>query len=87
MRFVPLIELNRWLAKRAFNRTNWHRTFAWWPVNVGGNDWRWLETVECRGWYDHSKNRSGPAPLRRGYRSAQRSYAEVTTPTTQVRRE
>jgi hypothetical protein len=77
MRFVPLIELNRWRAKQAHNRTNWHRYFAWWPVNVGGNDWRWLETVERTGWYDHSKNRSsGPAPLRRKYRTLQPNVDE-----------
>lgn len=46
MRFAPLIELNRWAAKREFRLTNWHPHFAWWPVNVGGNDWRWLEVVE-----------------------------------------
>jgi hypothetical protein len=25
---------------------NWHRVFAWWPIRVGENDCRWLETVE-----------------------------------------
>lgn len=26
----------------------WHRWFAWFPVRVGANDCRWLETVERR---------------------------------------
>lgn len=46
MKFSPLIELNRWAAKRESYLTSWHRHFAWWPTNVGDNDWRWLEVIE-----------------------------------------
>lgn len=28
---------------------NWHRKFAWVPVQVGSHDCRWLEYVERRG--------------------------------------
>jgi len=28
----------------------WHRWFAWHPVEVADHDCRWLEWVECRGW-------------------------------------
>ena len=26
----------------------WHRVFAWWPVEVREHVWVWLEHVECR---------------------------------------
>lgn len=26
----------------------WHKWFAWYPVQIGDNDCRWLETVERR---------------------------------------
>lgn len=28
--------------------SEWHRTFAWFPVRVGSGDCRWLEFVERR---------------------------------------
>jgi hypothetical protein len=28
---------------------DWHRWFAWYPVHIGPNDCRWLETVERSG--------------------------------------
>jgi hypothetical protein len=30
---------------------DWHRWFAWYPVNVAPHDIRWLETVERSGKY------------------------------------
>lgn len=24
----------------------WHDVYAWWPIRVGENDCRWLETIE-----------------------------------------
>jgi len=70
MRFTPFISLSRWAAVEVFRVTSWHDHFAWCPVNVGGNDWRWLETVERKASYDHSKNRAfRNAPMRFQYRA------------------
>lgn len=46
MKFAPLIELNRWAAKREYYLTSWHPHFAVLPTKVATGDWRWLELVE-----------------------------------------
>lgn len=44
---------------------NWHLWLAWYPVDVGDGDWRWLERVERRIVYRRRGTR------RYGYRSPQ----------------
>lgn len=39
--------------------SNWHRWFAWRPVQVGENDCRWLEYVERKGAYWECVGHSG----------------------------
>lgn len=43
-------------AKRA-RQAKWHTWFAWYPVRVGDNDFRWLETVQRKIAYGLAKNR------------------------------
>ncbi len=31
---------------RTVDAEHWHKWFAWYPVHVNDNDWRWLETVD-----------------------------------------
>ena len=31
---------------------NWHRWYAWFPIQVGNHDCRWLEWIERKG--DHA---------------------------------
>lgn len=35
---------------------NWHDHFAWWPIRLGQNDCRWLETVQRKynHWYTYN---------------------------------
>lgn len=35
--------------KKANRRAEWHRKFAWWPVQVAPGDCRWLEVVQRKG--------------------------------------
>lgn len=37
----------KWKAPEEFDRYQWHKWFAWYPVKVG-EAVVWLETVECR---------------------------------------
>ena len=37
-----------WEEKRDA-RKEWHDWFAWYPVRIGSNHCRWLETVERKG--------------------------------------
>lgn len=43
----------KWDCNKRFDRLHkWHRWFAWYPVSLGHNDCRWLETVYRKGtWY------------------------------------
>lgn len=31
--------------------SNWHKKFAWLPIQLGDNDCRWLEYIERKGMY------------------------------------
>ena len=39
-----------WEEKRKA-KEKWHKWFAWYPVNFGSNNCRWLETIERKGEY------------------------------------
>ena len=43
------------LAAKRESLSAWHPWFAWYPVDVGFNDWRWLENVGRR-FYNPHKN-------------------------------
>lgn len=34
--------------EKMYSQMEWHDYFAWFPIRVGKNDCRWLETVEHR---------------------------------------
>lgn len=34
--------------------SEWHRWFAWYPVQVSPTEYRWLETVLRKGEWNHS---------------------------------
>jgi hypothetical protein len=34
---------------------NWHKCFAWFPVDVGGGEYRWLEIVRRRYTFYHPR--------------------------------
>ncbi len=38
----------KWEEEKAHKR-QWHKWFAWYPVQVGKGDYRWLETVYREG--------------------------------------
>lgn len=40
--------LDKWTRRRLkeHKMLNWHKHFCWWPIRMGENDCRWLETVE-----------------------------------------
>lgn len=35
--------------KRYFKKKEWHKWFAWYPVEVAERDCRWMETIERKG--------------------------------------
>lgn len=55
-------------------RRLWHRWFAWHPVIIGDHLF-WLEWVERRGGFDHSKNIDRRPPWRWQYRTAEEKAA------------
>ena len=77
MRFVPLIELNRWRARRWLHLTGWHPHFAWWPTKMDGNDWRWLEMVERKL---HRVSAAGEDWTFANYRPLQTATDEIPQP-------
>ena len=48
MRFTFGCTDEQWLAEQA-RLENWHRWWAWRPVHVHQNEYRWLEMVERKG--------------------------------------
>jgi len=48
----------------------WHEWFAWRPARLSTGAIVWLETVERRGGYDHSKNTGRLPSWRWEYRAA-----------------
>ena len=63
---IVLPSQTEWIA---YHRL-WHAWFAWFPVRVDVDEYRWLETVDRRGGYDHGKNRAfRRAPWRWQYRA------------------
>lgn len=52
----------------AYHRV-WHVWFAWFPVQVGIDEYRWLEQVDRRGGYDHRKNTGRRPKWRWQYRA------------------
>lgn len=41
--------VSQWLRARSRAHRLWHPWFAWHPVKVIRNDWRWLEKVDRKG--------------------------------------
>lgn len=61
---------NRAWVARITMLTQWHEWFAWRPVRVAPGDYRWLEMVERKGGYDHSRRTGRRRPWRWEYRAA-----------------
>ena len=53
------INLGLSLGEKIEAKKRWHYWFAWYPVRVGYKDYRWLETVERRGFTSRLSGRMG----------------------------
>jgi hypothetical protein len=51
-------QIDDWFDRRQARKEKWYLWFAWYPVEVGPGDRRWLEYVERREIYDYGGGES-----------------------------